>query len=121
MSYAVCLMDDYLEVEEYYESCAQAALYHNIHPRQVISLIKHFPKQHKTKKCRFQYFDQLRQPEIWMRHPWLDVYVSCFGRVDKDGVKGKVGQDKYGQRKGMEIGGEWYTYDELMRHTFPLI
>lgn len=120
MSNPVCLMDEDLEVEVYYESYQQAAHYNGIQSRQVLSLIRHFPKKHPTKNVRFQYFHCLRQPEIWSRHPWLPVYVSSFGRIDKDGVK-MTKQDKRGKKKGLEINGEWYTVEDLLYHTYPVL
>lgn len=121
MSYPVCLMDDYLEVETYYESVQQAADYNKLSTKQIISLIKHFPKQHVEKKVRFQFFHALRQDEVWSKHPWLPIYVSSSARVDRDGYKLKRGSDKFGKRKGMDIEGQWYSVDELFYQTYPLL
>ena len=121
MSFTVCRMNQYLEIDKIYKDIRQAASENNSTISRIRSLILHFPKAQNGTQNRFQYVDEIDYFETWLPHPWLPVYVSSKRTVDYNGKKVKKRKNRQGFRAGLDINGEWYFNDILFYDTFPLL
>ncbi len=116
---AIAKVNEDLEMIKYYDSVKDAAIANNLSVRQVYNLIRDFPKANKNR--RFQWYDDIRSEEVWIKHPWLNIYVSSLGRVDANGKKPTYGTKRNSEKARIKIDEEWYIIEELVDQAFPVI
>lgn len=115
---AVCKLDEALQVMEYYETTKQAAIYNNMTVRQVYTAIKNYPSKHKTIDIRLCFYDCILVGEEWKLHDALNIYVSNFGRIDRDGTKIVMGKYTTCKKRKIKIKDQWYFVDDLVKELF---